>query len=180
MTPVYVNKGFWWRQTLSLVAVILIGIYGLWELWSATYATGDYYSPFGSILGIGDDRYLFGFAFTGGGIYGAWQLINDSADTVSTFEVDETTGNSVIKLWRPFWTEKLTMELSRIRDWRFHVKVAKRNLRTFFIYADHPGYPRPLQFDLRNAAYEGLRKIAPEAVAEYEAATKPRAKPGKA
>ena len=93
MTPVYVNKGFWWRQTLSLVAVILVAIYGLWELWSASYPSGDYYSPFGDMLGIGDDRYLFGFLFTGGGVYGAWQLINDGADTVSTFEVDAATGN---------------------------------------------------------------------------------------
>jgi hypothetical protein len=36
MTPLYVNKGFWWRQTLSLVAVSLVAIYGGWELWSAS------------------------------------------------------------------------------------------------------------------------------------------------
>jgi hypothetical protein len=170
---VYVNKGFWWRQTLSLAAVILVAIYGLWELWSATYGSADYHSPFGEIMGLGDDRYVFGFIFLGGGLYGIWQLINDAADTVSTFEVDEATGASVVSLWRPFWTEKLTIELSRIRDWRFHVKVGKRNARTFFVFADHPGYPRPLQFDLRNASVEGLRTVAPEAFAEYEAATKP-------
>ena len=106
-------------------------------------------------------------------MYAIWQLINDSADTVATLEVDEATGASVVALWRPFWTDKLRIELARIRDWRFHVKVGKRNTRTFFIYADHPGYPRPLQFDLRRNDVEGLRKLAPEAVKEYEAATRP-------
>lgn len=172
MTRIFENRGFWWRQTLSLVVVVLVALYGAWELWSATFSTAEYHSPMGELFGIGDDRYMFGIVFLGGGIIAAWQLIGDSRDTVSTFDADEA-GTSVVKLWRPLWTETLTADLAAIRDWRFYVKVGKRNMKSFYIYADHPNYPRPLQFDLRRNDAAGLRRVAPEAVAEYEAATKP-------
>jgi hypothetical protein len=174
VTRVFDNRGFWWRQTLSLIAVILIGMYGAWELWSATFSTGEYASPMGELLGIGDDRYAFGILFLGGGIYAAWQLIEDSRDTVATFDVDEK-GASIATLWRPLRGLTLTADAGAVRNWRFYVKVGKRNMRSFFIYADHPSYPRPLQFDLRRNDPAGLRKVAPEAVAEYEAAMKPPA-----
>jgi hypothetical protein len=180
VTRVYENRGFWWRQTLSLAAVILVAIYGGWELWSATYSTAEYNSPVGQLFGIGDDRYLFGFIFLGGGLYAIWQLINDSSDTVATLDVDEATGASVVTLWRPFYSKTLAANVSAIRDWRFHVKIGNRNIRTYLIYADHPEYPRPLQFDLRRADVEGLRKFAGEAVAEFERATKPPSPAAKA
>lgn len=167
MTRLYENKGYWWRQTISMGVVVVVAIYGVWELWSATFTPATQ-TGMGQLFGIGDDRFLFGIAFVGGGVYALWQLINDAADTVVTFDVDDATGQSVVSLWRPFWTERLKVEVGRIRDWRFHVKVGNRNARTFLIYADHPGYPRPLQFDLRRADVEGLRKVAPDAVAEYE------------
>jgi hypothetical protein len=123
------------------------------------------------MFGIGDDRYLFGIAFVGGGAFALWQLINDAADTVVTFDVDQATGQSLVAFWRPFWTEKLRADGSRIGNWRFHVKVGSRNMRSFFIYADHRDYPRPLQFDLARAGGEGLKKVAPGAVADFERAT---------
>ncbi len=46
---------------------------------------------------------------------------------------------------------------------------AARNSQTLFIYADASGYPRPLQFELGDKIdREGLRSLAPEAVAEFE------------
>ena len=169
MKHAYENKGYWWRQTASMAVVIVVAIYGVWELWSAAF-TPPSQTGMGQLFGIGDDRYLFGLAFVGGGVYALWQLINDAPDTVATFDVDESTGQSVVALWRPFWTERLKADLGRIGNWRFHVKVGSRNVRTFFIFADHRDYPRPLQFDLRRADVEGLRKIAPEAVADFERA----------
>ena len=172
MTRVYENRGYWWRQTISAVLVIVVAIYGLWELWSAASAPGTT-TAIGQMFGIGDDRYLFGIVFVGGGAIALYQLIRDATDLVASFDRDEATGVSIVALWRPFWTEKLTADLSRIHDWRFHVKIGQRNARTPLIYADHPDYPRPLQFDLRKADREGLRKIAPEAVADYERAVAP-------
>jgi hypothetical protein len=167
MTRIYENRGYWWRQTVSMAVVIVVAIYGVWELWSAAFTPAPQ-TGMGQLFGIGDDRLLFGIAFVGGGVYALWQLINDAADTVVTLDVDEAADRSVVSLWRPFWTERLKIDVGGIRNWRFYVKVGNRNMRTFLIYADHPGYPRPLQFDLRKADIDGLRKIAPEAVAEYE------------
>jgi hypothetical protein len=175
MTRVFDNRGYWWRQTISLVVVVVVIIYGCWEIYWATFSTAEYHSPMGQLLGIGDDRYLFGVLFFGGGLYAGWQLIEDSRDSVATFDLDVKTGATVATLWRPTGTVKLTADLAAIGNWRLYVKLGKRNSRTFYIYADHPGHPRPLQFDLRRNDAEGLRKVAPEAVAEYERATRPAA-----
>lgn len=171
MIRIYENKGHWWRHTLSLAAVILVSIYGAWELYWATFGTGEYHSPMGELFGIGDDRYLFGLIFLFGGIYAGWQLIRDSSDVVATFDLDEASGETLTTLWRPGWTEKLIAPLSAIGNWRLYVKVGNRNVRTFYIYADHPNYRRPLNFDLRRTSLDGLRRVAPEAVADFEAAT---------
>ncbi len=159
MTRIYENHGFWMRNVVSLGILIAVAIYGLWELWAAYNSTED------ATMG-----FLFGAGFLGGAAYGAWQLINDNADLVAAMDLDEATGDSVVSLWRPFWTEKLKRPAGDIRNWRFYVKVGARQMRTFYIYADHPSYPRTLQFDLRKANLDGLRKVAPEAVAEFEAA----------
>lgn len=173
MTRIYENRGYWWRQTISFAIVILVTIYGAWELWQANSAPEGYVSPLGEMFGIGDDRWLFGIAFLFGGIYGGWQLIRDSTDTVASVETDDA-GNSVVTLWRPFGPLKLRAALSALTDWRVYVKLGNRNTRAIYIYADHAGYPRPLQFDLRRGDPGGLRTLAPAAVAEYEAAIAPR------
>lgn len=166
MTRIYENQGFWMRNVVSLGILIVVAIYGVWELWAAANGPQD-----------GITGYLFGIGFVGGAAYGLYQLINDNADLVAAFDLDEATGRSVVSLWRPFWTEKLERPVADIRNWRFHVKIGQRQMRTFFIYADHPGYPRPLQFDLRRTNLDELRKVAPEAVAEFEAAIRPPAPP---
>ena len=162
MTPIYVHPGFWWRNTISVGVLVIVGVYGVWELWAAANGPAD-----ASVTG-----YLFGAAFVGGAAYGLWQLINDAADRVMTFDIDEATEKSVVAFWRPFWTDRIAADLARVSDWRFHVAIGSRNAKTFFVYADHKDYPRPLQFELRRGiGVEGLRKVAPEAVAEYERAT---------
>jgi hypothetical protein len=62
----------------------------------------------------------------------------------------------------------LSAPLSSITNWRPYVKITGRNIRTPYLYADHPGHPRPIVFDLRRADLDSLRKVAPEAIAEYE------------
>ena len=82
---------------------------------------------------------------------------------------DEATGALVATLWQP--TGPLRLAAGELSNWRSIVKIAGRKTRTFFIYADHAAHPRPLRFDLRQGTdLTGLRQIAPEAVAEYEAA----------
>lgn len=174
MTRIYENRGYLRRQIISLVIVVLVMIYGAWEIYAAFFGTDDYHSPFGEMLGLGDDRLAFGVLFLGGGLYGGWQMLNDAHNTVASFDLDEATGATVTTLWRPFGPLKLSADLAAIRNWRLYVKLGKRNTRTFFIYADHPGHPQPLEFDLTRSDVTGLRKIAAEAVAEFDEATAPR------
>lgn len=156
MTRIYENPGFIKRNIISLAILVVVAVYGFWELWSAYNAAED------ATMG-----YVFGLGFIGGAAFGAWQLINDNADLVASMDLDESTGETAITLWRPFRSEVLKRPLSDIRDWRLYIKVGQRQMRTFFIYADHPGYPRTLQFDLRRVDVDRLRKVAPEAVEEF-------------
>ena len=74
-------------------------------------------------------------------------------------------------VWQPQGPLKLPVGKGQATNWRSHVKIGKRNARTFFVHADLAGYPRPLRFELRPAVnVAGLRSVAPEAIAEYEKA----------
>jgi hypothetical protein len=162
MIRLYTNPGQWWRNTASLAIGVLAGVWGVWELWSAAQGPATHSST----------GYLFGVAFIGGGIYAIRQVIVDAADRVMTFDRDPATGATLATLWRPFWTERLAAEDGRIGNWRMYVAIGKRNAKTFFVYADHQNYPRPLQFELKVANdLEGLRSVAPEAIEEFESAT---------
>ena len=162
MNRLYAVPGHWWRNTGSIVVGVLAGLWGVWELWSAAQGPSDQATT----------GYLFGVAFVGGGIYAIRQVIVDAADRVMTFDRDPATGATLTTLWRPFWTESLAADSDGgIRNWRMHVTLGKRNVRTFFIYADHKDYPRPLQFELRPGIDpSGLRTVAPEAIDEFSQA----------
>lgn len=160
MTRIYENPGYIWRQRLSTAVLIVVGIYGVWELWAASQAEGD------TTIG-----YMFGLVFVGGSVYAMRQIISDGRDLVALLDRDETTGQLIVTLWRPLWLERLTVEPGQLSGWRFHVKIGKRNARTFFVHADHPDYPRPLEFDLREGVNtDGLRALAPEAIDEFDVA----------
>lgn len=170
MTRIYENRGYRWRQTISFAIVVVVTIYGGWELWQANNAPEDYVSPLGQMIGVGDDRWVFGVAFLFGGIYGGWQLIRDSSDIVASVEADDA-GNSIVKLWRPYGPKAVSGGPSALTNWRVYVKLGSRNQRTIYIYADHSGYPRPLRFDLRRDDPGELRRLAPpDVIAEYETA----------
>ena len=169
MTRIYANPGLTRRMTFSAAAMVAVGLYGLWELWSAAQAGA----------GAGSTGYLFGVAFVGGAIYGFRTIATEARDLVATLDLDPADGTAVATLWRPLGLQRLETPLARFSNWRFHVRIGARNARTFFLYADHSGYPRPLQFDLRHGVTvtDGLRAIAGEAVAEFERAVRPRPAP---
>ena len=161
MTRIYENPGFWRRAWLSIVFLIGAIIWGCWEFWSA--ATGPEESA--------TTGYLFGLLFVGGGFYALYQLAEDWRDLVPSLELDEATGTMLATVWRPQGPLKLTVTKEQLSNWRSHVKIGKRNARTFFVHADLAGYPRPLRFELRPPVdVSGLRRVAPEAIAEYEQA----------
>lgn len=166
MTRIYENKGYRSRQLISLGIIVAVVIYGLWELWYAS--TDPEPAGIALLLGLGQDGYIFGAVFIAGGAYAYYTLLRDAADTVDTFDIDEATGATLTTIWRPIKSIRLSAPLSAITNWRPYVKITGRNIRTPYLYADHPGHPRPIVFDLRRADLDSLRKVAPEAVAEYE------------
>lgn len=167
MTRIYENKGYRTRQLISLGIIVAVVVYGLWELWYAS--TNPAPNGIAMLLGLGQDGYAFGALFIAGGAWAYYTLLRDAADLVDTFDLDEATGETLTVIWRPLRAIRLAAPLSAITDWRLYVKVGARNARTAYIYASHPGHPRPIMFELRRADLEGLRKVAPEAVADYEA-----------
>ncbi len=159
MTRIYGNPGFARRMNGSIVVILFAVLFGFWELWAALHP-----GPEGPGYG-----FLFAALFIGGGIYGTNQILTDGKDMVTALDVEESSGQAVVSVWRPFFPKKLESRLDGLTDWRPFSKQA-RNIRTPMLLADHPGRPRPLQFELgRNIALtDRFRALAPDALAASE------------
>jgi hypothetical protein len=159
MTRVFTSAGIAGRPTASVVISALAVLYGVFEIWHASTRT-----PLDT-TGLG-----FGVLFIGGGIYGLWKTWTDARDVVVSLDVDEASGAAAVALWRPFRPLVLKGPLARLSNWHHHVAVGPRDRRTHMIRCDLAAYPRPVRFEfLREVTItDGLRRIAPEAVAEFE------------
>ena len=164
MERVYENRSFLNRSNISSIVLIVVPIYGIFELWMA------FSSPNGDSTAA-----LFGVLFIGGAAYGAWSLWNDTRDLVVALDVDGE--HALVTLWRPFGTRTIATDLASLTGWRHWVKVTGRGVRTHFIYANLAGQPRPLAFEMSpgKPVADGLRRIAPGAVEGFEIATGARA-----
>jgi hypothetical protein len=162
ITRLYDNPGLSRRLTISAVVLVAAALYGLWELWAAATTAND-----------ATTGYLFGIAFVGGGAYGLYQVFAEARDAVVSFAFDPATGRSLTTLWRPLAPRRLAASRDDLTAWRFHIKVGRRDVRTYYLYADHAAHPRPLQFELRPGMTiaDDLRRLAPEAIDEFERAT---------
>ncbi len=160
MTPLYRNPGIWTRTVAYLAVIVAAALWGVFELWRATHAeSGDVQSGA-----------LFGVLFLGGSAYSLWQIFGEWRDMVVALDRDDS-GALVATIWSPTGPRKISGEF---HNWRFHVALASRNTRLFFVYADNAAAPRPLRFDLRKGVdLTGLRSVAPGAIADYDAATQP-------
>jgi len=160
MTRIYDSPKFALRLNISVVVLVLVTIYGLFELYTA-FLRSETPDSTGA---------LFGIFFVGGGIWGGYQTWNDNRDKVAAFDVDEAAGSGVVTLWRPFTTVKLAGPLDRFSNWRFKVQVASRGLRSYHFFFRAPGYPRELQMEIPRGTKlaEVFRRIAPVAVGDYE------------
>lgn len=165
MTRVYDNPGFAKRNNISVVVLVVVVIYGLFELYTA-FGTGSQ-DPMAA---------MFGVLFVGGGIYGAYTIWNEARDQVMAIDVDEAAGRAAITLWRPFQSIVIEASIDRLTGWRHWVKVGKRNMRTHFIVFSAEGYPLPLHVELTKGEMpEGFRKLSPAVVEEFEENTGKRA-----
>jgi hypothetical protein len=162
MTRLYENRGFLLRQNGSVVVLVVVVVYGVFELWRALSGTGD---TTGS---------LFGILFVGGGIWGSYTLWTDGRDVIAALDADLATRQAVFTLWGPFTRKRLAESLDDILEWRFWVKPGARGQQAYFLYAVIRSNPRPLTIELKRgqAIPDGLRQVAPAAIKEFETATK--------
>ena len=158
MTRIYENPGFARRNNISVVVLVVVVIYGFYELWNAF---GD---------GSQDTTAaMFGVLFVGGGIYGAYTIWTEARDQVIALDADPNTGRAAITLWRPFKNMVIDLPIDRLTGWRHWVKVGKRNMRTHFVVFNAEGYPQPLYVELTKGEMpEGFRDLSPAVVEEFE------------
>jgi hypothetical protein len=162
MTRIYENKGYARRSDISAVVLVVVVIYGFYDLWNA----------FGG--GSSDTTAaMFGVLFVGGGLYGANTIWTEGRDQVLRLDVDFEAGRAALALWRPFRPLVFEGGLDQFTGWRYWVKVGRRNLLTRFVVATVAGYPRPVYIELAPGKDlpEGFRRLAPEVVEEYEEST---------
>jgi len=162
MERLYDNPGFARRQNISVAVLVVVVLYGIFELWMA------FSSSAGDSTGA-----MFGVLFVAGGLYGAKTMWDEGRDLVIAFDADLAAGRGAITLWRPFRVLALDVALDQVRGWHHFVKVGKRNLKLHYLIAEAAGYPYPLHFEMRPgvAVADGLRRLAPEAVEDFETNT---------
>jgi hypothetical protein len=163
MIRIYENRGFFIRQNGSVAVLLVVIVYGVFELWRAFTSAG------GDATGT-----MFGVLFIGGGIWGFYTLWTDGRDVIAALDADFAARQAVFTLWGPFTRKRLVESLDDVLEWRFWVKPGARGQRSFFLHAVTRSYPRPMQIELKRGepVPDGLRQIAPAAVAEFEAMTR--------
>ncbi|HET7717229.1 MAG TPA: hypothetical protein VFK86_16520 [Bauldia sp.] len=158
MTRIYENPGFAKRNNISVIVLVAVVIYGIWELYTA-FLTDSQDSM----------AAMFGVLFVGGGIYGAYTIWTEARDQVVALDADFATGRAAVTLWRPFKNIVIEATFDRLTDWRHWVKVGKRNMRTHYVIFTAEGYPQPLYVELTTGEMpEGFRKLSPAVVEEFE------------
>ena len=170
MTRIYENPGFAKRNNISVVVLVAVVIYGIFELYTAFF-TGS------------QDQMaaMFGVLFLGGGLYGAYTIWSEARDTVMTLDVDEASQQARIVLWRPFGTYVVESPIDRLTDWRHWVKVGKRSMQTHYVIFRAEGYPHPLHVELTKGELpEGFRQLSPATVEDFEENTGKRVGPAEA
>jgi hypothetical protein len=162
MTRIYENRHFFLRQNISVVVLVLVFVYGIFELWRAFTSAGD------------STGAMFGVLFLGGSVWGAYTLWSDGRDVVASLDADLAARRILITLWGPFSRKRIDEPLDDIVEWRFWVKTGTRGQKSYFLHAVTPSNPRPLQIELKRGrpVPDGLRQIAPAAIEEFEAATR--------
>jgi len=159
MIRIYANPGLSRRMMFSTIVIVLVIIFGLYELYAAMRAApGE--------AGFG---FLFAAAFILGGLYGLRQLNTDYGDMVVSVDADGSTGPAKIVVWRPFMSKTLEGPVDKLSNWRFEVRQPRPNLRIPTVFAEHPDHKRPLRFEVGPGITIGepFRALAPDAFAAF-------------
>jgi hypothetical protein len=154
-------RGMVTRSNISLAILSAVFLYGVLELWFALSGAGDTMAV------------LFGAIFAGGAVYGLRQTLNETKDLVIIFDADPETGRAELHLWRPFGRKLIETTLDKLTGWRLWVQSGTRGQKSFLLLAKEPSYEGTLRFALARgqAIPDMLRKIAPEAIEDFERET---------
>ena len=157
MTRIYDNPSIAKRSNISMIILVVVIIYGFWDLWHALSAGG----------GLTIDL-AFGVLFIGGGIYGIWRTMTDARDMVTA--LDEGDGRAWSRSGVRSSRSASTCRLAALTRWRHYVKIGQRNARSHVILFNSTEHPHPLQIELQRGFVpsRGLRRLAPEAVEDFE------------
>ncbi len=163
-TRIYSNRGLARRTNGSLVVVIIAFIFGFFEIWRAAHA-----GPQGPGSG-----YLFAILFLGGGVYAGRQLLSGTIDAVVWLDLDPSR-QATVALWRPFTTKQIAGPVDRLTGWRPFAKQVRRNMLQPMVLADHPDYPRPLEFEIGRGIRidDAFKTLAAEASGAFDAGEVP-------
>ncbi len=170
VTRIFDDRGFAIRNWISTAILVVAIIWGIIELVRAAKGMSD------------QTGYLFGAGFIAAAAYGGYRMLAEARDAIIRFDVDFGSGQSVATLWRPWGLQRLTVPLDALSGWRLYVSMRTRSQRSFLLRVNHPANPRPLYFDLKPGItkIDGLRRLAPEAIVDFErdSGGKRRAKAG--
>jgi hypothetical protein len=164
VTVLFRHRGFWPRHIGLLVFLVVVFVYGCFELWRAwKMPSAD-----------ASNGVMFGVLFVGGSLIGIRQVLADNRDLVVALARNEAEGGLVASVFSRVRTVEITAAPADFTNWRLQRKSIGRSRVVFFVHADCRAWPRPLRFDVRPGSdLAGLRALAPEAIAEFEAATAP-------
>ena len=154
-------RGMVTRSNIALAILSAVFLYGVLELWFAMSASGDMMAT------------LFGVIFCAGSIYGLRQTVSETKDLVIIFDADPESGRAELHLWRPFGRKMIETSLDKLTGWRLWVQAGPRGQKAFLLLAKEPSYDGTLRFALARgqAIPDILRKIAPEAIEDFERET---------
>ncbi len=159
MNRAFDDRAFVLRNWFSMAILAGATVWGVLEI--VRYQTGRSDST-----GL-----LFGVGFLAASAYGVYRLMAEARDTIVRLETGG--GQSVVTLWRPWGLQRLAAPLAALDGWRMFIAMKTRSQRTYLLRVDHPANPRPLQIELMPGKTDltGLRRLAPEAIADFEANT---------
>jgi hypothetical protein len=162
MTRLYESPGHRLRTRISLIILIGLILLGIWYLVFRALA-----APPG-IAGLGP--WALSIAFIVAGVAGLVRVLNGARDWVIAMDMEEETGKVVIWLRGALGARRIKTEIHQLCNWRYSAAGRSGRARFRRILADLKGRRRPLIFDVRLAhpVPDGLRRVAPQAVADYE------------
>ena len=162
MVRVFDDRGMAWRNWLSTAILAAAVVWGIVEMLRTQMGAAD------------DTGYLFGFGFLAAAAYGAKKLLDDSRDSLVCLEADFDGGHSVATLWRPWGLQRLSAPIGRLSGWNLYIAIKTRQQHTYLLRFTHPDRPDwPLQIVLPPTMTEldGLRRLAPQAIEDFEMRT---------